>query len=186
MERKKLQEGVLQVLVDVGVILGGDKDYEDHFVYASGRHGYQCVNNDAMSKPGTISRLCREIAKYFWTEEPPYRVVVRPEKPGDGFVYKRGYDKLLLGTRVLIVEDALEEGVSAQRVIEVVWNLDEDIVAVGAICSLDDGDVCELYALVDLHLESWPGEACPLCKAGVPINMELGDADQSLAGQVSE
>jgi orotate phosphoribosyltransferase len=94
-------------------------------------------------------------------------------------VFRRGYDALVHGKRVLVVEDILTTGGSARKVIEAVTAAHGVVVGVGALCNrggIDAADLGapELFALADVPLESWPAEACPLCAAGVPVNTRIG------------
>jgi orotate phosphoribosyltransferase len=44
-------------------------------------------------------------------------------------------------------------------------------------------DVPALHALVELSLESWTAEECPLCRRGVPIDTTVGKGREFLAAQ---
>ena len=41
----------------------------------------------------------------------------------------------------------------------------------------------DFFALVDVKLDSWAEEECPLCAEGVPINTEVGKGREFLARQ---
>lgn len=94
-------------------------------------------------------------------------------------LFRRGYDQLITGRRVLVVEDILNTGGSAQRVVAAVREAKGEVVGVGALCNrgmLNAAtlDVPELVALLTISLESWDAHDCPLCRAGVPINTHVG------------
>ncbi|MCS6883409.1 MAG: phosphoribosyltransferase family protein [Oscillochloridaceae bacterium] len=94
-------------------------------------------------------------------------------------VLRRGYDALTRGRRVLVVEDVLTTGGSARQVVEAVQAAGGEVIGVGALCNrggvtADTVAVPELFALVDVPLESYGAEDCPLCAAGVPINTQVG------------
>lgn len=103
------------------------------------------------------------------------------------FVLKRGYDKLIMGQNVLIVEDVLTTGGTVRKVMEAVRRHEGNVVGVMALCNRggvtasDVGDVPRLDALVNTTLESWDAEHCPLCAQGVPINTELGKGAEYVA-----
>lgn len=103
-------------------------------------------------------------------------------------VFRRGYDALLAGRRVLVVEDILTTGGSARMVVEAVAAAGGDVVGVGALCNRG-GVTAEvlgaplLFALAELPLESFAPEECPLCRAGVPINTRVGKGAAFLRGQ---
>ncbi len=114
---------------------------------------------------------------------------VYAEKEGheDRFVIKRGYDKLIVGKRVLVVEDVLTSGGSAKKVIEAVRALGGNVVGLGVLCNrggitpADVGDVPKLVALVDVTLEAWDESDCFLCKMKVPINTDVGKGREFVA-----
>lgn len=94
-------------------------------------------------------------------------------------LFRRGYDALVSGRRVLVVEDILTTGGSARLVIEAVAAAGGAVVGVGALCNRG-GLTAELlgapalYALAEVPLASWAAEECPLCRDGVPVNTRLG------------
>lgn len=178
-----------------------------HFVYTSGKHGSAYINKDALYPHTTvISRLCRELAKKF--SRSPVEVVVAPvvggvilsqwvahhlsrmkkrevlgvyaEKSADGFILKRGYDRLVSGKKVLVVEDILNTGGSAKKVVETVRSAGGVVIGVGAlvnrggVIAKDLGGVPKVFSLVELPLEAWEANECPLCVRQLPINTEVG------------
>ncbi|MBI1909156.1 MAG: phosphoribosyltransferase [Deltaproteobacteria bacterium] len=103
------------------------------------------------------------------------------------FVIKRGYDKLIQGKKVLVVEDVLNTGGSVKKVVEATRAVGGDIIGVGALCNRggvkpsDIGNVPELFTLVNLKLEAWDEPFCPLCAQKVPINTDIGKGREFLA-----
>lgn len=96
--------------------------------------------------------------------------------------FGRGYDQLIRHRRVLIVEDVLNTGGSVKRVVDAVTRAGGTPVGVRALCNrgaVAAADVgVRVSALVDLALESWPPEACPLCQRGIPISTLVGKGSQ--------
>ena len=95
------------------------------------------------------------------------------------FIIKRGYDKIVTGRNVLVVEDVLNTGDSAKKVIEAVRAVSGNIVGLGVIwnrggLTAQDIDVPKLTALVNIKLDAWNRATCPLCAQGVPINTDVG------------
>lgn len=109
------------------------------------------------------------------------------EPPEEYFAIKRGYDKLIPGKNVLVVEDVLTTGGSAKKVIEAVRLLGGNVVGLGVLCNRggitpeDVGAVPKLTALVDVKLDSWDEADCPLCAQGIPINTDVGKGREFLA-----
>ena len=101
-------------------------------------------------------------------------------------VFARGYDKLIPGKKVLVVEDILTTGGSAKKVVEAVRACGGEVVGLGVLCNRDNvkaedvGDVPELFALTNVQMESWPEKECPLCIEGVSINTEVGKGREYL------
>src|SRR5262249_38293623 len=120
-------ERAAQILAESGAIVTNS-----HIVYTSGRHGSAYVNKDAVyPHTARVSELCRLIADAVaghaidivcgpatgaiilsqWTGHHLGRPAVYAEKASEGgMVLKRGYDRLVAGKRVLLVEDVLNTG----------------------------------------------------------------------------
>lgn len=203
------EQEVLEVLGKAGAVI-----VDSHIVYTSGKHGSAYVNKDAVyPRTDDTSRLCRAIAERFKKED--VEVVIAPavggvilstwtahhlsrftgrevlsayaDKDGDGFTIKRGYDKLVAGRRILVVEDLLNTGGSVKKVIDVVKRVGGIVVGLGVLCNRggvtpeDVGGVPRLEALVNVKLDAWDATDCPLCKQGVPINTDVGHGRSFLA-----
>ena len=186
-----------------------------HVVYTSGKHGSAYVNKDAVYPfVDDISLLCFNLAAFFGQFEP--EAVIAPaiggvimsqwmayhltssrgqgvravyaEKDGDNFVVKRGYDKLITGKKVLVVEDVLTTGGSVKKVVIATRACGAEVVGVGALCNRGGltadllGVPC-FHALLDIPLEAFDEAACPLCAQGVPINTDVGKGREYLARQ---
>lgn len=189
---------------------------EGHFVYTSGKHGPAYVNKDAIT-PYTcdVSDLCGAIAQRCahkrieavlapavagvvlsqWTAFHLTRLTnvevlaLYAEKAGnDDFVIKRGFDKLITGKRALIVEDVLNDGKSAARVVAKAKQSGAHVLAVAALCNrgsvtAQQLDAPEMFALIDAPLDKYEANNCPLCQQGVPINTDLGHGREFLVQQ---
>jgi orotate phosphoribosyltransferase len=194
-----------EILAETGAIVTGS-----HVVYTSGRHGSAYVNKDAVY-PHTdrVSELCRLLADAArdarpevvcgpalggiilsqWTGHHLAVLAVYAEKlPAGGLALRRGYDRLVAGRRVLVVEDVLNTGGSVRQAVAAVRAAGGEVVAVAALCNRGgvtaaDLDVPRLIALVELSLESWDAAACPLCRDGVPIDTSIGKGREFLAAR---
>lgn len=204
---------ILKKLETIGAIL---KDR--HIVYTSGKHGSAYVNKDAIYPHTALTKeLCLEMAKPWVSEKVDVALApavggvilsqwvayhlsdllkrevlgVYAEKnpTGEGFVIKRGYDQLIKGKNVLILEDILTTGISVKRVVEAVRECGGNVVGVSAICNRggvtpkDLGDVPKLLSLVHVALESYDAPACPLCEKNVPIDTSVGKGREYLASK---
>jgi orotate phosphoribosyltransferase len=202
---------VLQVLGSVSAVLTGG-----HFVYTSGRHGSAYVNKDAVyPHTAETSKLCRAIAERFaddnvevviapavggvilsqWvayclSKSVSYEVLgvyAEPSESGESFIVKRGYDKLIVGKRVLVVDDILTTGGSVKKVVDAVKAVGGEVVGVAVLCnrggvlSPDVGNPPKLVWLAEVSLASYDEADCPLCASGVPVNINVGKGREFLA-----
>ena len=200
---------VLDILQDVGAFRSG------HFVFTSGLHSDSYVLKDALyAYPKQTSRVCREMAERFrdkrieavigpaigaailsqWTAyhlsdmtgHDIYSVYADKDGQG-GFVIKRGYDKLIRGKQVLVVEDLTTTGGSIRKVVEATRAAGATVAGVVVLCNRGEvtkaqaGDPAIFEQLVTLHLESWPESDCELCKKGIPVNTDIGHGKEFLA-----
>lgn len=199
------EDQVLEVLQKVGAFRAG------HFVFTSGRHSDTYVNKDALY-PYThdTSMLCKEMAERY--KASGIEVVIGPavaaailaqwtashltdmlgkdvfaayaDKDGQGgFVIRRGYDKMLAGKKVLIVEDLTTTGGSVKKVIDAVQRVDAKVIGVAVLCNR--GSVTaemvgapRLESLVTVELDSWEAADCDLCKREIPVNTDVGHGKQ--------
>ena len=203
----------LCLLREAGAIIEGD-----HFVYVSGDHGGGWIDKDAIY-PHTerVERLCRALAVGLagWEAE----VVCGPATGGlivaqwaghelgilstftehdptaeagalrGRFVLRRGYDRVVAGKRVLIVDDIVNTGLSLRQTAEAVRGAG-GIVA-GAACLVSRGNVeadglgVDRFAfLLEYKIAAWPASECTLCRAGVPINARYAHGAEYLALRV--
>ena len=116
-----------------------------------------------------------------------FGVYAEKSENGDAFVIKRGYDKLIAGKNVLVVEDVLTTGGSAKKVVEATRAIGGNVVGLGVLCNRggitlqDAPDVPKLNALVNVKLDAWDETSCPLCEQNVPINVDVGKGREFLA-----
>jgi orotate phosphoribosyltransferase len=112
------------------------------------------------------------------------------QPPEQYFTIRRGYDKLIVGKRVLVVEDVLNTGGSARGVVEVARKFDGNVIGLGVLWNRSDpsqfnaGGVPKFVALVNKRFNTWTEEGCALsgpCSLGTPINMEVGKGREFLA-----
>jgi orotate phosphoribosyltransferase len=192
----------------------------DHFVYISGDHGSGWIDKDAIY-PHTerIERLCRDMANVVrdwgaevvcgpatgglivaeWTAHELGVLSVFTEHdpaPQDAalrgrFVLRRGYDQVVSGKRVLVVDDIVNTGLSLRQTAEAVRGAGGQVV--GAACLVSRGnvdaaglDVGRYIYLLEYKIPAWPAAACQLCQAGVPINAQYAHGREYVARQVEK
>lgn len=199
---------VLEVLQKVGAFRSG------HFVFVSGLHADTYVNKNAMY-PYTraMSDLCRSIAERYqgkgvdavvgpstggiilsqWVayhlSEMEGREVYSTyaDKDGEGFVIKRGYDEVIKGKNVIVVEDLVTTGGSLRKVVEEARRVGANVLAAVAVCNRGNvtkeavGNPPIFDSLLTVQLDQWPEADCDLCKRGIPVNTDVGHGKDFLA-----
>ena len=108
------------------------------------------------------------------------------EGDGKGFVIKRGYDKYVAGKNIVVVEDILNTGGSARKVVETIRSMGGNVVGLSVLCNrggikAEDVAGAQIHSLADVTLESWAEEECILCKKNIPINTSVGKGKEFLA-----
>lgn len=204
------QHEVMPLLEQLGTVI-----VDSHIVYTSGKHGSAYINKDAVY-PHTVetSRLCEAIAEHF--KDADVQTVIAPaigavilsqwvayhltQRKGqavagvyaekgeaDTFTIKRGYDQFVTGRNVLVVEDVLNTGGSARKVVDAVRAINGNVLAIAALCNRGGvtphnlGNVPELFALTNVQMDAWDAADCPLCREGRPINTQVGKGREYLA-----
>lgn len=104
----------------------------------------------------------------------------RKHEGAPDFFIGREFGRFVTGRKVLVVEDILNTGRSAEKVVEAVRELGGHVVGLGALCNRGSlsaetiGNVPKLIALMRVTFEAWDRKECPLCGAGVPIDRRFG------------
>lgn len=101
-----------------------------------------------------------------------------PAAGGRPLLLRRGF-RLDGSDRVILVEDVVTTGGSLLACLEAVQATGARVAGVGALVDRSGGDLrhrleqaapgVPLSALLTLDLPSWAAEACPLCRAGLPL-----------------
>ena len=192
-----------EILGESGAILTGS-----HVVYTSGKHGSAYVNKDAVyPSTGRVAELCgllADLARPYrpevicgpalggiilsqWTAHHLGVLAVYAEKvEGGGLALRRGYDAVVRGRRVVVVEDIVNTGGSLHETVRAVRAAGGEVVAAVALVNrggvrAGDVEAPALHALVEVALDAWDAGACPLCRDGVPVNTAVGKGRQFLA-----
>jgi orotate phosphoribosyltransferase len=204
-----MQNEVIEILKKIGAVIT-----DDHFVYTSGKHGSVYINKDALY-PHTVetSRVGELFAEKHkdlgievvaapslggivletWTAYHLTKMMGREvlgvytEKDAEkNQIFTRGYDKLVAGKKVLVIEDLTTTGGSVLKVVNTVTNAGGNVVAVSVMVNRDPEHVnSELMgvpftALGELKAEAWDEADCPMCKENKPINTSVGHGKKYL------
>lgn len=194
---------IISILKKVGAIIT-----DGHFVGTSGRHLDTYINKDALfPHTDASSEVGKLFAQKY--QNAHVDVVVGPALGGivlsqwtahhlsaltkkniygvytekdadDNQVLKRGYDALVNGKNVLVLEDLTTTGGSVKKVVDSVRKADGTVIAACVMVNRDPDLVNEqavgapFSSLAVYPAKSYDEKECPLCAAGVPVNTEVG------------
>ena len=200
---------IIGILKQVGAVIT-----DSHFVYTSGKHGSVYINKDAVY-PHTkeTSDVGKMMAEKFAAAD--IDVVVGPALGGiilsqwtayhlsqlkgkeilgvytekdaeSNQILRRGYDQLVKGKKVLVVEDLTTTGGSVRKVVDNVTAAGGNVIGVCVMVNRDPENVTEtvvgapLTVLGVLKADAFDEANCPLCKTNVPININVGHGKKYL------
>jgi len=203
---------VIKILKNINAIIT-----DDHFVYTSGRHGSVYIRKDMLyPNAKKTSQVCMIFAEKFKNKD--IDVVVGPSIGGivlsqwtafhlsklkkkeifgifteknedNNQIFKRDYDKLVKGKKVLIVEDLTTTGGSIKKVAASVRKAGGKVVNVCVMVNRDPKRVTSrsigapLSHLSVFKAESFDKNRCPLCRKNIPIDTVIGHGKKYLQGR---
>ena len=100
--------------------------------------------------------------------------------------FRRGYDKIVAGKKVLVIEDLTTTGGSVKKVVDAVRAIGGTVVAVCVMVNRDPKNVnsetmgAPFSALGVLQASAVDEKDCELCKKGIPINTMVGHGKKYL------
>jgi orotate phosphoribosyltransferase len=190
----------------------------DHFVYCSGDHGSGWIDKDAVF-PHTqhLERLGDLLAEAVQHLQP--EVVCGPATGGltvaqwtahglnafccfaehgkadaktglpGKFGLHRGYDRLVAGRRVLVVDDVVDTGQSIRQTLSAVVEAGANIVGAAAFVNRGNVDargigVEHFIYLLEERIPCWPAADCKLCRDGVRVNTEHAHGQEFVDAQL--
>lgn len=193
----------LEILKSVGAVIT-----DSHFVLTTGRHSATYINKDALySHPLESSKIGELFAQKYkdhvvdvvaapalggiilsqWTayhltklKGKEVQGVYTEKTPDKQQIFTRGYDKIVKGRNVLIIEDLTTTGGSVKKVVDTVKTVGGQVVGVCVMVNRDPKSVnsesvgAPFAALDELVVESYEEKNCPLCAKNVPINIDVG------------
>ncbi|MEL1134188.1 orotate phosphoribosyltransferase [Desulfitobacterium sp. THU1] len=175
----------------LGIFRESEALLEGHFRLTSGRHSRQYMQcAKVLQYPHHAARLGEALAGSFKGHK--IDLVIGPamggilvahevgkalgtkalftERENGEMKLRRGFE-LHPGQRVLVVEDVITTGGSVREVIEVVKAYGAEPVGVGVIVDRSCGKAefgVPLAALLEIEIETFDPEGCPLCAEGIP------------------
>lgn len=188
--------------VDVpGILRATGALLDGHFLLTSGRHSPQYLEKfRILQRPPETEALCGMIADAFRSagvqavagptlggviisyevaRQLGVRAVYAEQGEGTSRVFRRDFETVHSGERVLVVDDVLTTGGSVNQVIAVVRRSGGDVIGVGILVDRTNGKVdfgVPFYACEQRDVPSYTPEACPQCAVGVPMVKPGGGA----------
>lgn len=169
---------------------------EGHFRYTSGRHGRVYFEKIRIAgRPDLVMELGRMTADLWRGESfdlvcaPAFGAIVFgfatahfAEKSfaflqrgaTGGMTVRPGFQSLVEGSRVLLVEDVVTTGGSVMESIEALENAGAKVIGVSILVDRTDGAFnpgVPCRSLLSVLAESWLPEECPMCAAGIPVSV---------------
>lgn len=195
---------IFEILKETGALT-----VNDHFVYTSGKHGSVYINKDAIyphtQKASEVGLMFAEKVKNLsidvvvgpmvggiilsqWTAFHLSKLkgkevlgIYTEKDPENNQVFgRRGYNKLVDGKNVLIVEDLTTTGTSVRKVVDTVRDAGGNVISVGIMIDRSNTSMTEeiigapFFTLGRLATEVFDPKDCPLCKKNIPINTKIG------------
>ena len=180
------KQETLQLFKDTGALLQG------HFLLTSGKHSSQYMQcAQVLQYPWIAGQFGTELARKF--DRLQIETVIGPAMGGiivahevaralrvksifaerqDGkMALRRGF-KLAVGAKVLVVEDVVTTVGSVKEVLDIVREVGAVPIGVGAIVDRSGGqadfDGLPFHSLLQVDIETYEPESCPLCAQGLP------------------
>ena len=170
-----------------------------HFKLTSGKHSNQYINKDAIySNPmlfnNVIMKMVRSLDSYFnmfdvitgpaiagailaapISVQIFSKIFVYPEKIDGKMVFRRGYDRILEGKRVWIIEDVITTGGSVEKTIMAIRDCKGRVAGISVIWNrgIWFNNFMVLSLIKELVPSYWPDE-CPLCRRKIPLQDPKG------------
>lgn len=113
-------------------------------------------------------------------------VTKKVENGGEtSFVFESSEPQFVSGSNILVVEDVVTTGGTAEKVAELAREHNGNVVGIGAICTHGIATarkmgVPRFQALVQMQMTTYKEGYCPLCNRDVPINVEHGHGQEFL------
>ena len=184
------RDQVLNIFKSTGALLDG------HFQLTSGLHSphyFQCAK--VLQYPEHAMNLCGDIVAQFKAERidaviaPALGGIVVGQEVGrqlrvrtmfterkDGIMQLRRGFEVRKGEQVLVCEDVVTTGGSVVEVIDIVKAMGGELAGVGYVVDRSGGkvdfglgDKRRQYAVLQMSVQTYRSESCPLCASGIPI-----------------
>jgi orotate phosphoribosyltransferase len=184
------KDRVLALFKEADALLQG------HFRLTSGKHSeWYFEKIRLIERPEALEKIVDLLAERIKHEKTDYDYVISPaygaiaigflaalkmgkrfaftQRVGERMAFRQGWSGLEAGTRAIIVEDILTTGGSIQEVADCLKQRGVSLAGIYVLVDRTGGgleiDGLPVGSLLALRVEAFEPEACPLCRAGVPL-----------------
>lgn len=203
----KVINSLKEAYIQDGIILNG------HFEFRSGMHSNQYISKDKICCDPILFKSTVEILANLIVEEgldvicdvitgpavagaifaAPISLMfnktfIYPEKTSSTLAssmeFRRGFDKVLEGKKVILIEDIITTGGSVVNTIEAVVSAGGEVMGVVCIWNRSTEQMqllsgpnfsgIPVHSLINQPVEIWNPDHCPLCKEDVPLTNPKG------------
>jgi len=180
------EQEILQIFKDAGALLEG------HFKLRSGLHSNRFFQAALLlQEPKNAEIVCAELAENFKNSQ--ISAVISPavgglivghevaralgvraifaDKENDNLILKRGF-KIEKNEKILVAEDVITRGGRVQQTVDLVRKLGGEVAGIAVIVDRSQGNASfdiPHKSLIQLELEVFEPESCPLCAENIPI-----------------
>jgi len=182
-------EAVLREFEEAGALMRG------HFILSSGLHSDTYLNKSIVSMyPDRTARLCQMLSEkirkqiggdFDYVVSPAMGAIIYgyetarhlgvpfmfTERVDGEFVLRRGFS-LPRNARVVIVEDIVSTGLSANECIEAVRKVGAEVLALACFIDRSNGSAeitAPMIPLASMKVEAWPADNLPPHLSEVPV-----------------
>ena len=178
---------LIHLLENSGAILNG------HFLLTSGKHSKRYIEKfRVLENPDALDKVCKAMSKPYQDQQIDIVLGaaiggiliaggvgrhlggvkhIFAERIVGNMTLRRGFE-IPSGSRVLIVEDVISTGGSVIELIELANEYNAEIVGIVNLVERSLAPIDFGYSstpLLNLPIDSWDKENCPLCKDAIPI-----------------
>jgi orotate phosphoribosyltransferase len=164
---------------------------EGHVAYSSGRHSGALLDPDHLTtNPVAVGHMSYAIAKHFFTDHiqtvaspslqgaalamwvghflDPVARVVPAEMTPEGPAAPPRLDDLIVGRRVLLIDDLIVSGDLIRPLLHSVEARGGEVIGIAALWNVGEPEIegHAVFGLLNTVYDVWPQAACPLCAAG--------------------
>ncbi len=202
---------LLSLLEEVEAVMSND-----HFVGTSGAHIDTYINKDALyphiDKVSEVGKMFAEALSEYdidviagpalggiilsqWSAaklsdlKKKNILSVYAEKKDGGLKLTRGYDKVVAGKNVAVVEDLTTTGGSLKKVIEAVREAGGNVTVAAVMVNKSPKEVTSDFfgvpfiALSEMSVAAYSAEDCKMCASNIPVNTTIGHGKQFVESQ---